>query len=66
MTSLSGRFIFRVCNSKFTKVLIDQIVFIKFKFVIYRKRMRVVGLFELDIFCFMPQISLYNELVIQI
>ncbi len=39
MTSLSRRFIFRVCNSKFTKILIDQIVFIKCKFVIYRKRM---------------------------
>ncbi|CAK3350070.1 hypothetical protein VCRA2127O344_20775 [Vibrio crassostreae] len=39
MTSLSGRFVFRVCNSKFTKILIDQIIFIKSKFVIYRKRM---------------------------
>lgn len=28
-----------VCNSKFTKALIEQIVFIKCKFVIYRKRM---------------------------
>ena len=40
MTSLSGRFIFRVCNSKFTKTLIDQIVFIKSNFIIYRKRMK--------------------------
>ncbi len=39
MTSLSGRFIFRVCNSNFTEALIDKIVFIKCKFVIYRKRM---------------------------
>lgn len=28
-----------VCNSKFTKILIDKIIFIKCKFVIYRKRM---------------------------
>ncbi len=28
-----------VCNSKFTKSLIDQIVFMKCKFVIYRKCM---------------------------
>ncbi len=29
-----------VCNSKFTKALIDQIVFIKSYFIIYRKRMK--------------------------
>ncbi len=29
-----------VCNSKFTKHLIDQIVFIKSNFIIYRKRMK--------------------------
>ncbi len=29
-----------VCNSKFTRILIDQIVFIKSKFIIYRKCMK--------------------------
>jgi hypothetical protein len=50
MTSLSGRFIFRVCNSKFTKILIYQIVFIKPRFVIYRKRMIGRELLKSDLF----------------
>lgn len=52
MTSLSGRFIFRVCNSKFTKTLIDQIVFIKSKFVIYRKCMTSSGFILTQYFLF--------------
>lgn len=39
MTSFLGRLNFRVCNSKFTKTIIDQIVFIKSNFIVYRKRM---------------------------
>lgn len=58
MTSLSGRFIFRVCNSKFTKVLIDQIVFIKFNFVIDRKRMKGRELLKSALFESIEYVSL--------
>ena len=58
MTSLSGRFIFRVCNSKFTKVLIDQIVFIKSNFIIYRKRMKGRELLKTALFELIEYFSL--------
>ena len=47
-----------VCNSKFTKVLIDQIVFRKFNFVIDRKRMKGRELLKSALFESIEYVSL--------
>ncbi len=39
-----------VCNSKFTKFLVDQIVFIKSNFIIYRKHMKARELLKSALF----------------
>ncbi len=58
MTSFYQRLSFRVCNSKFTKILIDQITFIKSNFIIYRKRLKGRELLKTALFELIEYFSL--------